>query len=150
MAYKVFLSPAGSGNVVFEGDVLNGISTPDGKKVKLQFFSNDRGYTAATYYTDHLAAKTLRQELQELLEDPRAGASQDVPFVADSKGRNFSLVREFAGTPLILVCHGQDKLQGRGFHRGNQEALKKIGAEFDLVLQTLDHVAAGKGPGAET
>ena len=147
MAYKVFLSPTGSGNVIFEGDVINGISTPDVKKVKLQFFSNDRGYTAAAYYTDLHGAKALRQELQESLLDPRVEKTEK--FEAESRNKNFKISREFEGTPLILFCNGQDKMQGRCFHRGNLETMKKLCVEFDTVLKTLEDVAAGKGPSAE-
>ena len=60
MAFKVFLAPTGSGNVVFEGDVINGYTTPDGKKISIQIFSNDRGYTAANYATDQAGARALR------------------------------------------------------------------------------------------
>ena len=147
MAYKVFLSPTGSGNVIFEGDVINGMATPDVKKVKIQFFSNDRGYTAAAYYTDLAGAKALRQELQDLQADPRAEKPEKIEV--DSRNKNFKLSREFEGTPLILFCNGQDKMQGRCFHRGNLETMKKLCAEFDTVLKTLDDVAAGKGPGVE-
>ena len=146
MAFKVFLAPTGSGNVVFEGDVINGYTTPDGKSISIQIFSNDRGYTAANYATDQAGAKALRQELQELL-DPHA--SNEKKFEALSKHGNFKLAREFDGTPLILFFFGTDKLRGRCFHRGDTAALQKVLAEFDLVLKAIDDSAAGKGPGAE-
>ncbi|MCW8129687.1 MAG: hypothetical protein KIS92_04805 [Planctomycetota bacterium] len=146
MAYKVFPAPTGSGNTVFEGDVLNGYTTPDGKKVSLQFYSNDRGYTAANYVTSSDGAKALRKELQDLFD---ANAAKTGVFSAESTGRAFKLAREFEGAPMILFCNGTDKLRGRCFHRGDAEALKKIGAEFDQVLKTIDDVMAGKGPGAE-
>ena len=143
MAFKVFLAPTGTGNVVFEGDVINGYTTPDGKKISLQFFSNDRGYTAANYVTDQAGAKALRQELQDLLDQQGVNEKK---FEAWSRNKSFKLAREFDGTPLILFFYGTDKLRGRCFHRGTLDALKKVLAEFDLVLKAIDDSAAGKGP----
>jgi hypothetical protein len=146
MAYKAFPAPTSSGNTVFEGDVLNGYTTPDGKKVSLQFFSNDRGYTAANYVTNAEGAKALRKELQDLFD---ANTAKTGVYSSDSAQKNFRLSRELDGAPLILFCNGNDKLRGRCFHRGDAETMKKISAEFDLVIKTLDDVMAGKGPGAE-
>ena len=146
MAYKVFLAPTGSGNTVYEGDVLNGYCSPDGKRVKVQFFSNDRGYTAAAYNTDQAGAKALCEELKGLLESHSQNAGK---FEADSAQRNFKLVREFESSPLILFCNGSDSMQGRCFHRGMPEAMKKLLSEFETVLKTVEDVVAGRGPKAE-
>ena len=143
MAYKVFASPTGTGNVVFEGDVINGYTSPDGKKVRLQFFSNDRGYTAATYLTDQEGAKALLRELKSLLD---ANKEKKTPFESDSENRNFKLVRELDGAPLILFCIGNDRQQGRTFHRGKAEVLDKVSEEFEKVVGTIDDVKAGKAP----
>ena len=146
MAYKVFLAPTGSGNTVYEGDVLNGYCSPDGQKVKLQFFSNDRGYTAAAYNTDRSGAKALYDELKGLLD---AQAQNAGTFETESPQKNFKLAREFEGSPLILFCNGADFMQGRSFHRGTPETMKKLLTEFETVLKTIDDVAAGRGPKAE-
>jgi len=143
MAFKIFLAPTGTGNVVFEGDVINGYTTPDGKKTSVQFFSNDRGYTAANYVTDAVGTKALRQELQDLLDTQGANEKK---FEAWSRNKSYKLTREFDGTPLILFFYGTDKLRGRSFHRGTLDAMKKILTEFDLVLKTIDDSVAGKGP----
>jgi len=146
MAFKVFLAPTGSGNTVYEGDVINGYTTPDGKKVSIQFFSNDRGYTAATYITDADGAKVMRKELQDLLD---ANVAKPGVFSADSAQRRYRLAREIDGAPMILFFSGTDKLRGRSFHRGDAEAMKKLCAEYDQVLKTIDDVMAGKGPQPE-
>ena len=39
-------------DTVFEGDVINGYTSPDAKKVVVKFFSNDRGYTAGAFNVD--------------------------------------------------------------------------------------------------
>lgn len=141
MAYKVFQAPTGSGNVVFEGDVINGYTTPDAKKVKVQFFSNDRGYVAAAFHTDREGAKALKRELETLVNDHalRAGT-----FSVDSANRNFKLAREIDGARLILTCNGNDAMQGRSFHRGDEAGLKKVVEEFDKVLATIEDALAGK------
>ncbi|MCZ7645867.1 MAG: hypothetical protein M5U26_11370 [Planctomycetota bacterium] len=145
MPYKAFLAATGSGNTIFEGDVINGMTAPDGRKVKIQFFSNDRGYTAAAYHTDGEGAKALLQELKSLVQ---ANAERGGKFDADSVNRNFRLAREFEATPLILFFNGNDKLQGRSFHRGDAAALNKVVDEFEKVVQTIVDVMEGKGPGA--
>ncbi|GMV82596.1 MAG: hypothetical protein AMXMBFR7_37800 [Planctomycetota bacterium] len=146
MAFKAFPAATGSGNTVFEGDVLNGYTTPDGKKVRLQFYGNDRGYTAAAYLTDHEGAKALLQELESLAASnlERGGI-----FSAESNNKNFRLSREFESSPLILFLNGNDRMQGRTFHRGDAAAMQKVLEEFKKVIQTIDDVVAGKGPGAE-
>ena len=143
MAYKVFLAPTGSGNTVFEGDVLNGYTTPDGKKVSLQFFSNDRGYTAAHYVANFEEARRMREELAALLE---RGAARSGVFAEHSAQGHFRLARELDGAPLVLFFQGTDPIRGRSFHRGDAETLRKVLAEFDQVLGTIGEVIAGKGP----
>ena len=145
MAYKVFVSPTGSGNVVFEGDVVNGYTSPDGKKVVLKFYSNDRGYTCGAYNVDVAGAKALRDELAQLLE---TNASNTQKFKAESSRKHFTLAREIENVPLILGAIGTDPMFGTSYHRGDAEAMKKVLAEFDTVLKTIDDVVAGKGPAA--
>lgn len=145
MAYKVFTAPTGSGNIVFEGDVLNGYTSPDGKKVALKFYSNDRGYTCAAYDVDAEGAKALRDELAQLLE---TNASNTARFKAESGRKHFTLARELDNIPLILGCIGTDPRFGSSFHRGDAAAMQKVLAEFDTVLKTIADVMAGKGPAA--
>jgi hypothetical protein len=145
MPYKVFLAPTGSGNVVFEGDVINGHTTPDGKKIVVKFYSNDRGYTCGSYTVDAPGAKALRDELAALLD---SNAANPLKFQAFSSGKHFSLAREMDNTPMILGCRGTDRLFGTSYHRGQADDQKKVLAEFDVVLKTIDDVAAGKGPSA--
>jgi hypothetical protein len=142
MAYKVFISPTGTGNVVFEGDVVNGYTSPDGKKVVLKFYSNDRGYTCGSYNVDVTGAKALREELASLLESNMSNTST---FKALSSQKHFSLAREQENVPLILGAIGTDPIFGTSYHRGDAEAMKKVLAEFDTVLKTIDDVMAGKG-----
>src|SRR4029077_4080630 len=104
--YKVFLAPTGSGNIIFEGDVLNGYTSPDGKKVVLKFFSNDRGYTCGAFNVEKEGAKGLRDELATLLEQ---NSSNTQPFKAVSSQKHFSLARELEGAPLILGVLGTDR-----------------------------------------
>ncbi len=153
MAYKVFLAPTGSGNTIIEGELINARTSPDGKQVHLQFFSNFKrsanttfnatSYAAALYLTDHQGAKSLRDELESLL---RAHAEQSSTFHASSDQGNFELTRELEGAPLNLIFNGTDKLQGRSFHRGDSEAMEVLLKEFEQVLQTIDDVVSGKGP----
>jgi hypothetical protein len=145
MPYKVFTAPTGSGNIVFEGDVLNGYTSPDGKKVALKFFSNDRGYTCAAYDVDADGAKVLRDELAQLLE---ANVNTMSKFKAVSSARHFTLTRELDNVPLILGCIGTDPRFGSSYHRGDATAMQKVLAEFDTVLKTIADVQAGKGPTA--
>jgi len=145
MPYKVFLAPTGSGNVVFEGDVLNGYTSPDGKKVVLKFYSNDRGYTCGSFNVDLEGAKALRDELADVLEK---NLTREGTFHADSSKKNFLLAREIAGAPLILTVHGTDRMFGNSHHRGDAAALQKVLTEFDTVLKTIADVMAGKGPAA--
>lgn len=146
MAYKVFVSPTGSGNVVFEGDVINGYTSPDGKHVVVKFYSNDRGYTCGAYNVDASGAKALRDELSSLIEN---NSSNALKFKAQSNQKHFSLTREMENVPMILGAHGTDARFGTSYHRGDAEAMKKVLAEFDTVLKTIDDVLAGKGPTAE-
>lgn len=143
MPYKVFLAPTGSGNIVFEGDVLNGYASPDGKKIVLKFYSNDRGYTCGSYNVDAEGTKALRDELAALLD---ANAGNMKKFKAVSSQKHFSLAREMDDVPLILGAIGTDPIFGTSYHRGDAEAMKKIMTEFDLVLKTIDDAKAGKGP----
>lgn len=145
MPYKVFLAPTGSGNTVFEGDVLNGYTSPDGKKIVLKFYSNDRGYTCGAYNVDAAGAKALRDELAALLD---ANATNMKKFGAVSSQKHFSLTREMDDVPLILGAIGTDPMFGTSYHRGDAEAMKKIMAEFELVLKTIEDVKSGKGPAA--
>jgi hypothetical protein len=145
MPYKVFLAPTGSGNTVFEGDVLNGYTSPDGKKVVLKFYSNDRGYTCGAYNVDAEGAKALRDELAALLETNAVNMKK---FNAVSSRKHFSLTREMDDVPLILGAIGTDPVFGTSYHRGDAEAMKKIMTEFDQVLKTLEDVKSGKGPAA--
>ncbi|HLX62473.1 MAG TPA: hypothetical protein VKX17_14440 [Planctomycetota bacterium] len=145
MPYKVFTAPTGSGNIIFEGDVLNGYTSPDGKKVALKFFSNDRGYTCAAYDVSADDAKGLRDELAQLLE---ANASNMTKFQAASSTKHFTLTRELDNIPLILGCIGTDPRFGSCYHRGDAAAMQKVLAEFDTVLKTIADVQAGKGPTA--
>ena len=145
MAYKVYLSPTGSGNAIFEGDVIGGYTSRDGRSVVLKFFSNDRGYTCGTYVVDAAGAKALRDELAALLERHSAAAGI---FSAESAREHFTLARELDGAPLILGIIGADPRFGTSYHRGDSEALRKVLVEFDAVLQTLTDVMAGKGPAA--
>ena len=146
MAYKVFSAPTGSGNVVFEGDVINGYTSPDGKKVVVKFYSNDRGYTCGAYNVDASGAKALRDELSNLID---SNAANPLKFQAQSAQKHFSLTREFDNVPMILGAHGTDRVFGTSYHRGDAEAMKKVLAEFDQVLKTIDDVVAGKGPAKE-
>ena len=146
MAYKVFMAPTGTGNVVFEGDVVNGYTSPDGKKVVLKFYSNDLGYTCGAFNVDVAGAKALRDELAALLEPNSSGTAK---FKAFSAQKHFSLARELDNTPMILGVHGTDRMFGTSYHRGDAEAMKKVLAEFDTVLKTIDDVIAGKGPAKE-
>jgi len=145
MAYKVFLAPTGTGNVVFEGDVVNGYTSPDGKKVVLKFYSNDRGYTCGAYNVDAAGAKALRDELASLIEN---NSSNTLKFKAVPSQKHFSLAREIENVPLILGAIGTDAMFGTSYHRGDAEAMKKVLAEFDTVIKTIDDVMAGKGPAA--
>ena len=146
MAYKVFSAPTGSGNTVFEGDVVNGYTSPDGKKVVLKFLSNDRGYTCGSFDVDAAGAKALRDELAALLESHLANP---LKFKAESARKHFTLTREFDNVPMILGVIGTDRIFGTSFHRGDADAMKKVLAEFDTVLKTIDDVLAGKGPAKE-
>jgi hypothetical protein len=146
MAFKVFSAPTGSGNTVFEGDVINGYTSPDGKKVVVKFYSNDRGYTCGAFNVDAAGAKALRDELSSLLE---SHMNNPLKFAAESARKNFSLTREFDNVPMILGVNGTDRMFGKSFHRGDAEAMKKVLAEFDQALKTIDEVQAGKGPAKE-
>ena len=141
MAYKAYPAPTGSGNTVFDGDVIGGYASPNGKTVRLQFFSNDRGYSAALFRTDRQGAKGLFMELQALLKAHGDGVAK---FESESENKNFRLFREFESGPLILACHGTDPLQGRCFHRGDQEAMDALLAEFEQVLKTIEGAAEEK------
>jgi hypothetical protein len=143
MPYKVFLAPTGSGNVVFEGDVINGYMSPDGKKIVIKFYSNDRGYTCGAYNVDAQGAKALRDELAALLE---SNSTNPLKFSATSSNKHFTLTREIENVPMILGCKGTDRMFGTSYHRGQADDLKKVLAEFDVVLKTIDDVIAGKGP----
>jgi len=151
MAYKVFIAPTGSGNTVFEGDVLNGYTTPDGKNVVLKFYSNDRGYTCGSFgYSDKSGiqidadgVKRLRDELASFLETQSAKTGV---FNAESAQKHFKITREVDGAPMILWVVGTDPRFGTSFHRGDAESFKKVLTEFDTVLKTIDDVKAGKGP----
>ena len=145
MAYKVFAAPTGSGNIVFEGDVINGYTSPDGKKVVIKFLSNDRGYTCGAFSVDFAGAKALRDELAQLLE---ANAANTAKFKAVSSQKHFTLTRELDNIPLILGVIGTDPMFGNSFHRGDAAAMQKLLAEFDTVLKTVEDVMAGKGPAA--
>ena len=145
MAYKVFLAPTGSGNVVFEGDVLNGYTSPGGQKVVIKFYSNDRGYTAAAFHVDAAGAKALRDELYVLIEEH---SDNNGVFKFVSEQRHYTLTREMLKVPLILGVIGTDPMFGNCFHRGDLAAMRKIIAEFDTVLKTIADVIAGKGPTA--
>lgn len=138
MAYKAFLAPTGSGNTVFEGSVINGYTSPDGKTVHLQFFSNDRGYSGALYRTDLQGCRGLYQELQALLKARSEGESR---FESESENGNFRLAREKEKGPLVLACHGTDPLQGRSYHRGDAEAMAALLKEFEQVLGTIEETA---------
>ena len=143
MAYKVFTAPTGSGNIVFEGDVLNGYTSPDGKRVVVKFYSNDRGYTCGSFDVDADGAKALRDELATLLE---TNAARTGKFKSESARKHFTLTRELETTPMILGVIGTDRMFGSSFHRGDAAALQKVLAEFDTVLKTIADVMAGKGP----
>jgi hypothetical protein len=145
MAYKVFQAPTGSGNTVFEGDVINGYTSPDGKKVVVKFYSNDRGYTCGSFNVDADGARALRDELAQTLE---ANAAKPGVFHVASSAKRFTLAREIDGAPLILGVIGTDPTFGSSFHRGDAAALQKVVAEFDVVLKTIADVMAGKGPAA--
>jgi hypothetical protein len=149
MAYKVFLSNTGSGKTIFEGDVLNGYCSPDCKDVVIKFFSNDRGYTAASFgFSDKSGvpmdlegAKSLRNELAALFD---ANLTRAGVFTTESSGKHFRLGREVEGAPIFLSVQGTDPRFGSSHHRGDPEALKKVLAEFDTVLKTLEEVKSGK------
>jgi hypothetical protein len=158
MPYKVFLAPTGSGNTIFEGDVVNGYTSPDGNDVIIKFYSNDRGYTAGAFGrtkgTPHQisdpdsgsqlnaeGAKTLRNELAELLEKHTTSVGV---FKAVSSQKHFTLAREVDGAPMILGVIGTDPRYGSSFHRGDVETFKKVLAELDQVLKTIDEVKSGK------
>lgn len=145
MAYKVFMAPTGSGNVVFEGDVLNGYTSPDGKRVVLKFLSNDRGYTCGAYDVDFEGAKALRDELAQLLE---TNLDKPATFKVLSSKKHFSLAREIAEAPLILAAIGTNPVFGTSYHRGDAAAMQKLLAEFDTVLKTIGEVVGGKLPAA--
>lgn len=149
MPYKVFTSPTGSGNTVFEGDVINGYTTPDGKGVVLKFYSNDRGYTCGSFgrsdksgdTIDSAGVKLLRDEIAALLE---SSSEKTGVFTAMSSQNHFKLGREVEGAPMILAVIGTDPRFGTSYHRGDAESLKKVLAEFDIVLKTLGEVQSGK------
>jgi hypothetical protein len=149
MPFKVFQAPTGSGNTVFEGDVLNGYTTPDGSSVVLKFYSNDRGYTCGSFgYSDKsgtkidaAGTKALRDELSALLD---GNLNSIGVFEVSSSQKHFSLAREVEGAPMILAVKGTDPRFGTSFHRGDAESLKKVLAEFDTVLKTIDDVKSGK------
>ena len=151
MPFKAFLTPTGKGWTVFEGDVINGYTTPDGKNVCVKFFSNDRGYTCGAFGRsdnsgtpiDFAGAKALRDELGALIE---TYAAKTEKFHAVSSLKHFTLTRELEGAPLILGVVGTDPRFGTSFHRGDAEAMKKVLAEFDTALKTITDVIAGKGP----
>lgn len=151
MPYKVFLTPTGKGWTVFEGDVINGYTTPDGKNVVVKFFSNDRGYTCGSFGRsdnsgtpiDAAGVKALRDEMAALLEQNSAKTGT---FRAQSGQCHFTLAREVEGAPMILGVIGTDPRFGTSYQRGDAEALKKVLTEFDTVLKTIDDVMAGKGP----
>lgn len=153
MPYKVFLAPTGSGNTIFEGDVINGYTTPDAKSVVLKFYSNDRGYTCGTFgrsdksgvVIDVAGARAIREELQGLIDKNGTTTGK---FQAFSSHRHFSLAREVDGAPMILAVLGTDPRFGTSYHRGDAEAFKKILTEFDTVLKTIDEVVSGKAPAA--
>jgi hypothetical protein len=154
MPYKVFLSPTGSGNMIFEGDVVNGYTTADGSDVVIKFYSNDRGYTCGAFGRtkdkknldsgtpmNADGAKALRNELAELLEKHTTSVGV---FKATSSQKHFTLTREVEGAPLILGVIGTDPRYGSSYHRGDAEAFKKVLTELDQVLKTIDEVKAGK------
>ena len=149
MPYKVFTSPTGSGNTVFEGDVINGYTTPDGKGVVIKFYSNDRGYTCGSFgrsdnsgsSIDVAGAKALRDEFAALVESYTGSIGV---FSALSAQKHFKLSREVDGAPLILSVIGTDPRFGTSYHRGDAETFKKVLTEFDVVLKTLDEVKSGK------
>lgn len=151
MPYKVFLAPTGSGNTVFEGDVINGYTTPDGSSVVIKFYSNDRGYTCGAFghsdksgsKIDAAGAKALRDELGALLE---GNVNSIGVFHVESSQKHFSLAREVEGAPMILAVVGTDPRFGTSFHRGDAESFKKVLTEFDTVLKTIDEVKSGKAP----
>jgi hypothetical protein len=145
MAYKVFLAPTGSGNTVFEGDVINGYTSPDGQKVVVKFYSNDRGYTCGSFAVNAAGAQALRDELAQTLE---ANSARSGVFHTASSAKHFTLAREIDGAPLILGVIGTDATFGSSYHRGDAAALQKVVAEFDQVLKTIADVVAGKGPAA--
>ena len=147
MAYKSFIAPTGSGNTIFEGDVLNGSVSPDGRNVVLRFFTNDRGYSCAVFgrseesgvALDATGAKALRDELAALLE-AHAGATGQ--FQAVSGQKRFTLAREMDGGTLILGVVGADPRFGTSYHRGDAAEMNKVLAEFDLVLKTISDLAS--------
>ncbi|HYG77428.1 MAG TPA: hypothetical protein VEK08_20645 [Planctomycetota bacterium] len=151
MPFKVFLAPTGSGNTVFEGDVINGYTTPDGKNVVLKFYSNDRGYTCGSFgfsdksgkQIDAEGAKALRDEFANLIE---TNAAKTGVFSTDSSQKHFRLSREVDGAPMILAVIGTDPRFGTSYHRGDAESFKKVLAEFDTVLKTIEDVKARKLP----
>ncbi|MEI6234615.1 MAG: hypothetical protein WCT04_16290 [Planctomycetota bacterium] len=145
MPYKVFAAPTGSGNTIFEGDVINGYTSPDGKKVVVKFLSNDRGYTCGAFHVDADGAKALRDELAQLLE---ANATGTAKFKAVSGQKHFTLTREMEAVPMILGVIGTDTMFGTSYHRGDAAAMQKLLTEFDTVLKTIADVMAGKGPAA--
>jgi hypothetical protein len=145
MPYKVFMAPTGSGNVVFEGDVVNGYTSPDGKRIALKFYSNDRGYTCGAYDLDFGGAKALRDELAQLLE---ANCEKPGTFKVFSSKKHFSLAREIAEAPLILAAIGTNPVFGTSYHRGDAAAMQKVLAEFDTVLKSIGEVVGGKLPTA--
>jgi len=140
MAYKTFLSATGSGNLIFEGDILNGHITPKGQSVSLKIFSNDRGYSCAAFELSPTDAKALRDELETLLT---AQAEKAGVFEAESSQKRFGLSRETDGGALILAVRGTDARFGTSYHRGNLDALKAVVTEFDQVLKTLQETVAG-------
>src|SRR5258708_17494351 len=128
MPYKSFLTPTGRGYTIFEGDVINGYTTPDGKNVVLKFYSNDRGYTCGSFGRsdnsgtpiDAAAAKALRDELAALIE---TNGVRTEMFKAVSSQKHFSLARAIEGAPLTFGVIGTDPRFGTSYHRGDAEAM---------------------------
>lgn len=147
MPFKTFVGATGSGNVVFEGDVFTGQTSPDGKHVVLRFVTNDRGYACAAFGgtnespLDAAGAKALRDELAGLVEQKAAVAGK---FRAESAQKRFALLRENDTGPLILEVTGTDARFGTAYHRGDEAEMKKVIAEFDTVLKTIADAASIK------
>jgi hypothetical protein len=147
MAFKTFVATTGSGNVVFEGDIFTGQTTPDGKNVVVRFVTNDRGYACAAFGgtkdapLDAAGAKTLRDELSELLDQKAATTGK---FRALSSQKHFALLRERDEGPLILEITGTDPRFGPAYHRGDAAEMRKIVVEFDAVLKAIADAASIK------